>query len=146
MRCPEPYVRRVNYYETDKMAIVHHSNYIRWFEEAREDFVRKAGIDYEQIEANGILMAVVGVSCEYKYSARYGDIVVIETRPVLFNGVRLNFEYTVREQSSGRVLVTGTSSHCFLGEDTRRPLNLERRMPEYCAILGSLMAETGGDK
>ena len=58
-----PYQRRVNYYETDQMSIVHHSNYIRWFEEARLDLLDQAGLNYRKMEATGIIVPVVDVSC-----------------------------------------------------------------------------------
>ena len=63
-----PYVRRAFYYETDKMAIVHHSNYIRWFEESRIDFMRRAGLDCAMLEGEGILMPVTGVEAKYRSS------------------------------------------------------------------------------
>ena len=141
-----PYVRRVAYYETDKMGIVHHSNYIRWFEEARDAYVRRYGIDYTLIEARGILMPVTGVTCEYKRAAKYGDVAEIYVRPRFFNGVRLRYEYEVRAQDSGLLLVTGTSGHCFIDEVSRKPLNLKRLMPEYCEILLKLIEENGGTK
>jgi len=140
-----PYLRRVAYYETDQMGIVHHSNYIRWFEEAREDFVRRQGIDYCRIEAAGILMPVVSVDCRYRRAARYGDVVEITACPRRFNGVRLVYDYAVREQNSGALLVTGRSEHCFIDKLSRAPVNLNRRMPDYCAVLSRLVRpENGG--
>ena len=53
------YKRQVNYYETDKMGIVHHSNYIRFFEEARIDFLDKIGLNYKKIEDMGLIMPVI---------------------------------------------------------------------------------------
>ena len=67
----EPYSRKVYYYETDKMSIVHHSNYIRMFEEARLDLMDKCGIDYAQIESLGIIMPVLEVTCKYVKSLFY---------------------------------------------------------------------------
>ena len=57
-----PYRRLVQYYETDRMGIVHHSNYIRWFEEARTDFLRNNGIVYSDLEQSGVMIPVVNVS------------------------------------------------------------------------------------
>lgn len=53
------YTHRVQYYETDKMGIVHHSNYIRWFEEARIDWMRHCGISYREMEKQGIIVPVL---------------------------------------------------------------------------------------
>ena len=59
------YERKINYYETDQMAIVHHSNYIRYFEEARVSFMEQAGYPYERLEAEEILSPVINVSCKF---------------------------------------------------------------------------------
>ena len=139
-----PYEHRVQYYETDQMGVVHHSNYIRWFEEARDDFVRRNGIDYRLIEAEGIRLPVIGVSCDYKSAAKYGDLAEITVRPVFFNGVRLRCEYEVRLKESGALIAVGRSEHCYVDAGTGKPLNLKRRMPEYCAVLTRLTEECGG--
>ena len=67
----------VYYYETDRMGIVHHSNYIRWFEEARLDWMKQIGWDYKTIEDDNIIIPVLSVSAEYKTMSRYGDNIVI---------------------------------------------------------------------
>ncbi|MEG1427807.1 MAG: thioesterase family protein, partial [Oscillospiraceae bacterium] len=74
------YERKVNYYETDKMAIVHHSNYIRWFEEARIELMEHMGLPYEKMEAAGIQIPVLEVRCNYKSMVRFGDTVKIQVR------------------------------------------------------------------
>lgn len=140
-----PLTHRVAYHETDQMGIVHHSNYIRWFEEARDACVRDEGIDYRQIEARGILMPVTDVRCDYHRPARYGELVSVEARPVRFTGVRLRYEYRVLDEG-GRLLVTGESGHCFISADTRKPLNLKKHMPEYCEVLSRLVEMEKGDK
>lgn len=134
----KPYLHQVHYYETDQMAIVHHSNYIRWFEEARCDFMDQIGVSYQSVEARGILIPVVDVSCSYLISARYGD--QMEIRPILtqYTGVRMSFRYEVRFAADGRLAATGTSSHCFLDED-RRPVSMKRRDPAFHALLESLV-------
>ena len=141
----QPLRRRVAYYETDQMHIVHHSNYIRWFEEARDDCMRQFGIDYTLVEAEGILMPVIGVTCDYKRGATYYETVSLSALPVYFNGVRLRFAYEFYGED-GALLVTGTSAHCFIDARTRKPLNLKRRMPEYCARLEKLITENGETK
>ena len=61
-----PYDHKVQYYETDGMGIVHHSNYIRWFEEARVDLLEQLGFGYDRIEEAGYSGPVLEVSCQYK--------------------------------------------------------------------------------
>ncbi|MGN1317944.1 MAG: acyl-CoA thioesterase [Lachnospirales bacterium] len=107
------YIRKVQYYETDKMGIVHHSNYIRWFEEARTYYMKENGIDYNLVEKEcGLMMPVIGVSCSYKQGAEYDDEVKIETVISDFNGVKLTFSYKVLKEDI--LLVSGTSTHCFV--------------------------------
>ena len=62
------YKHTVQYYETDKMGITHHSNYVRWMEEARIDFLKQLGWDYARLEKEGIISPTVEVSCKYKRS------------------------------------------------------------------------------
>ena len=141
----KPCVHRVAYYESDQMGIVHHSNYIRWFEEARDEAVRSYGIDYRQIEAHGVLMPVVHISCDYKRAAKYGDLVSVYALPRFFNGIRLRYAYEVRGED-GSLIVTGSSEHCFIDALTRKPLNLKKRMPEYCETLSRLAEQVNGGK
>ena len=60
------YTRPIQYYETDRMGVVHHSNYIRWMEEARVDFMNQCGLPYAKLEQRGIMMPVLSASCQYK--------------------------------------------------------------------------------
>lgn len=132
------YFRTVLYYETDQMAIVHHSNYIRWFEEARMDYMKQSGLDYRDVERDGVLMPVVRVDCRYRRSALYGDPIRIETRLTGFNGVRVTYAYRVCHAETGVLLADGTSEHCFIDAHSRAPLNLKRVRPDWSALLRSL--------
>ncbi|MGE4353149.1 MAG: acyl-CoA thioesterase [Oscillospiraceae bacterium] len=125
-----PYIRRANYYETDKMGIVHHSNYIRWFEEARLDYLKQSGLNYEEMENGGILMPVTDVQCKYHYSIRFDEEVVVWTTPTFFNGLRAVFSYKIYTANGENLAATGESSHCFIDEHTRLPLNLKKRCPD----------------
>ena len=69
--------RNINYYETDKMGVVHHSNYIRFFEEARCYWLQSIEMPFDLLEDNGITIPVLGVNCTYKYHVTFGDILVV---------------------------------------------------------------------
>jgi acyl-CoA thioester hydrolase len=71
------YERKINYYETDKMGIVHHSNYIRFFEEARCDLLDVCDLPYNLMEEKGIMSPVLGVSCRYKQHVTFGDSIEV---------------------------------------------------------------------
>jgi len=108
------YIRKAQYYETDQMGIIHHSNYIRWFEEARCDLLEKVGFGYDRMEREGIVSPVLSVTAEYKSMLRLYDTVLIDPRITAFNGVRFTVEYTVTDAETGELRTTGQSTHCFI--------------------------------
>lgn len=124
-----PYEHNAKYYETDQMGIVHHSNYIRWMEEARMDLMKQMGLDYKQMEAMEIISPVLSVSCEYHSMVHFDDVVVIEPRIVKYNGIKLEVEYRMTDKETGELRTTGRSSHCFLNR-SGRPISLKRSYPE----------------
>lgn len=124
-----PYIRKVNYYETDRMGIVHHSNYIRYFEEARLDFLDKAGFDYPALENCGVISPVLSTSCNHKAMAYYGDTLVIETKLTDIGNVKYSFSYTVTKSETGELVATGTTCHCFLDSD-RKIVSIKRIRPD----------------
>ena len=109
-----PYEHRAKYYETDQMGIIHHSNYIRWMEEARMDMMEQIGLSYKEMEAMEIISPVLAVSCEYHSMVHFDDTVVIEPRIIKYNGIKLELEYRMTDKETGELRTTGRSSHCFL--------------------------------
>ena len=136
----ESYKRRVFYYETDQMSIVHHSNYIRWMEEARLDYMRQAGVNYREMEEEGIIMPVVSVDCRYITPTHYDDTIDILVSLTAFNGVRASFCYEIKSED-GTVVASGHSEHCFLDATTRRPISLKRRLPSFYEQCYQLLEE-----
>ena len=94
----KPYRRKVFYYETDQMGIVHHSNYIRWFEEARIHYLEQSGHPYDGIERRGLMIPVLSASCEYRLAVRFGETVRIETEIVEFKGLKFKIVYEVYDK------------------------------------------------
>ena len=121
----KPYIRRAMYYETDQMGVVHHTNYIRWFEEARVDLLRQCGIDYREMETRGIIIPVVDMQCSYLTSVRFDDVVEIHLTLTKYTGVRMCFSYEVRFAESGILAATGKSTHCFV-DPAGKPIGLKR--------------------
>jgi len=136
----EAYKHKVCYYETDKMGITHHSNYIRWMEEARVDYLEKIGFGYGKLEEMGVMSPVIGIECEYKESTRFNDEVLIEAKIKEFKGVRLVIEYVMRNASSGNIVLVGRSKHCFIGTNNM-PVMLKKILPEFDAKLKELVRE-----
>ena len=136
------YVHRVNYYETDKMGITHHSNYIRFMEEARMSFLSELGFPMTWLEAQGVASPVVSVNCQYRRPTTYGDEIDIEVRLTQYTGVKLSLRYEMRNVRTGEVVATASSSHCFV-EENGRPVAVRRRFAALDAALKA--ARTGED-
>lgn len=133
------YTRTVHYYETDRMDCVHHSNYIRWFEEARVHFMKENGFPYEGLEYSGIVSPVLRAEADYRTMCRFGDTVEIAVELVEYSGTRISFAYTVRDKQSGELRCSGRTWHCFINE-AGRPVSLKKAKPEYHRIAGELLA------
>ena len=123
------YERRINYYETDKMGIVHHSNYIRFLEEARCYMLDEMGIPYSYLEEQKIMIPVLGVNCSFKQHVTFDDIIIIEPYIKDFNGVRLTVGYNVTNKENGNVVLTGETKHCFT-DTSLRPIRLQKSFPD----------------
>ena len=112
-----PYERKAFYYETDQMGVIHHSNYIRWFEEARVDFLEKAGFSYKRMEDMGVMIPVLGASCEYKNAVRFSDTVIIVPKIKEFNGFKMTVTYRVIRKRTTCLWLSAKQSTAF---QTRR--------------------------
>ncbi|MDL2207064.1 acyl-CoA thioesterase, partial [Eubacteriales bacterium OttesenSCG-928-N13] len=129
----KPYERSAHYYETDQMGIIHHSNYIRWFEEARIDLMDQCGVSYAMLEQRGILIPVLSVNVNYIKPARFADPIRIEMKLSNFegtHGIRFTVSYQVTHRESGQLLVTGESCHCFTDKGLR-VVRLKRDHPDF---------------
>ena len=118
-----PYRHRVLYGDTDQMGVVYYANYLRFFEGARNEWIRGLGITYGEIESRGILLPVYEASCQYLRSARYDDVLEIPL-VVTWTRVKIRFEYKVHRQGSDEVMALGHTVHVCVGKDgkpTRAP-------------------------
>ncbi|MDD3172422.1 MAG: acyl-CoA thioesterase [Herbinix sp.] len=130
----KPYIHQAKYYETDQMAVVHHSNYIRWFEEARVDFLEQIGLGYDKIEAAGVYSPVLGVSCEYKSSVRFNENVIITAKLKFFNGIKMKIEYQVLDAKTKQIRAFGVSDHCFV-TTSFKPVSLKKDYKDMYDLL-----------
>jgi len=127
------YQHTVHYYETDKMGIVHHSNYVRWMEEARVDFLAQIGWDFVKLEANGVISPVIAVACEYKNSSRFADVISIAVAIEECGGVRLKLKYTMTN-AQGVLIREARSEHCFMTPQGKL-LRLKKDLPGFYQAL-----------
>ena len=133
------YLHIVQYYETDKMGITHHSNYIRWMEEARVDFLSQIGWEFAKLEAMGIVSPVLTVSCDYKLPTGFSDKVTIKVTVKEFKGVKLFLNYEMKNEE-GKIVCTGTTSHAFLNTEGK-PIRMKQEFPELFETLCGLVEE-----
>lgn len=134
------YTHRVQYYETDKMGIAHHSNYLRWFEEARLDYMDKIGLPFSVMEELGYGCPVLSAECEYKKSVTFDDTVKIITKLTEYGNVRHSFCYTVLNAKTNEICATGKTEHCLLNE-SGRVTSLKRKHPELFDKFTALIDE-----
>lgn len=125
----KPYYHKVQYYETDGMAIVHHSNYIRWMEECRMDFLEQAGLSYEWLEEQGIMFPVLTVSCEYRMAVKFGERVRIDMSYDWFDGIRYGISYRIMSEDGKVLHAAGSTTHCFLNKDLK-PIRVKKMYPD----------------
>lgn len=133
METVQKFTRKACYYETDGMRIVHHSNYIRWFEEARIWWLDLIGFGYDKMEDSGVMIPVLSVSCKYHSPVRFNDEFVIGLMITEFTGVRFKVEYRLFNKTTGKLSAKGESTHCFVSTDLR-PLRTKNTHPEIYRI------------
>lgn len=132
------YQHKVQYYETDQMQIVHHSNYIRWFEEARTDFLEQAGFGYDRFEKEGIISPVLEVHAKYHTMTRFGETVNIKVTMTNFTGLKFTIEYVISDSVTDEIRVTGRTEHCLLDKENK-PIRLKKVNPGLYELLDSLV-------
>jgi len=133
------YQHLVQYYETDKMGITHHSNYIRWMEEARVDFLDKMNWSYAKLEELGIISPVIGVECKYAATTTFSDLINIEVKIVEFKGVKLKLNYLMTN-SEGKTVCEASSEHCFLNK-SGMPIRMKKEFPLFYDALMAQIEE-----
>ena len=111
---------RVEYHHTDQMGIVHHSNYVKFFEVARTEWLRQAGLTYAEMERRGVMMPIVDVQIKYRQPAYYDELIkvkaIVEEMPM----ARMTFKYEIRGEDD-RDIATGLTTLGFIDKTTRRP-------------------------
>lgn len=122
----ESYTHKVNYYETDKMGIVHHSNYVRWLEEARVVAMDKIGYPVSKLEQENLFSPVLAYSVDIKHSTTFEDLVQIIPKVKEYNGVRLEISYEIKLED--KLVAIATTKHCFINEKGL-PQRLNKALP-----------------
>lgn len=135
--------RKINYYETDRMGIVHHSNYIRYMEEARCAWLENIGIPFTLLEENGITIHVLGVNVTYKHHVTFGETIIIKIFIKDYNSVRMTVGYEITNKENGQVVLNGETKHCFTNKELR-PISLKKYNPDFNNKFEIIKVNNGG--
>lgn len=117
---------RVEYHHTDQMGIVHHSNYVKFFEVARTEWLRAIGLTYAEMERRGVMMPIVDVAVKYRNPAVYDELISVTAFVDALPMARMTFRYEVRGED-GREIASGSTTLGFIDSVTRRPM----RAPQW---------------
>ena len=117
---------RVWYVDTDQMGIVHHSNYVKFFEVARTEWLRANGLTYAEMERRGVMMPIVDVAVKYRNPALYDELLSVTAFVDEMPMARMTFRYEVRGED-GRDIASGSTTLGFVDRETRRP----QRAPQW---------------
>ena len=133
----KPYYHEVKYYECDGMGITHHSNYIRFMEEARVDWMDQLGYGFDRMESEGVVSPVVSVDCRYRIPTNFKDIIEITISVAHLSELKISFAYTMKV--SDRIVCTATSTHCFL--ENGKPVSVSQRFLTLYKAIQRLMLD-----
>jgi len=123
---------RIPYAHTDQMGMVYYANYFVYFEMARSEMLREAGIPYAELERRGVLLPVVEARCEYRKPARYDDLLLIRSRCTEIHGPRLHIEYEVSR--NGDLIAEGHTEHVCMTPQGR----VLKPVPEIRSLAGGI--------
>jgi acyl-CoA thioester hydrolase len=115
---------RVRYAETDAMGVVYYANYLTYFEVARVEYLRAAGIRYRALEGDGTVAAVTAAHVDYHAPARFDDELSLWTRCVSMGKVRFRIEYEVHREADDVRVASGYTEHALLAHETLRPVRI----------------------
>lgn len=141
---------RVHYKQTDQMGVVHHANYVAWFEIGRTEWMRANGFPYSKMEELGLMLPVIEVDVKYKKSAFYDDVVAVFTKIKSHSPIRLEFYYEARkighadsnlqadqnnaEEPKGELLASGRSLHIWVSKKWK-PIRISQAAPEIYELI-----------
>lgn len=127
---------RVIYADTDAMGIVYHTNYIKWFEIGRTEFLREIGYPYARMEREKIWLPVVSANCNYKVPAVYDDMLEIHSKVANLKAATIVMSYEIYRKETGELLVNGETKHAIT-DPQLKPIRLKTVNPElYETLMG----------
>ncbi len=110
--------QEIRFNECDPLGIVWHGNYVKYFEEGREAFGKKYGLDYMELYVNGYATPIVHLECFFRKTLQYKDVALIEVIYRKTEAAKIIFDYTIRKESSGELVCTGSTTQVFVANGT----------------------------
>lgn len=112
---------RVRYADTDQMKMVYYGKYFEYFEQARSELLRSIGLPYSDVEKSGIFLPVIEAYARYRRSARYDDLITVESTVDEMPVTRIRITYKIFGEGEEEALVEGYTVHSFVNVETGRP-------------------------
>jgi len=131
------YSRSVFFYETDKMGVVHHSNFVRWLEEARTEYFISVNLAHVETERLGVMSPVTDIDLKYKHPAHYGEKFTVKMQMIKYTGVRFRMKYSVVNEDNV-VMLEGETGHAFI-DNNFKPVSLARAIPVRHEVMKTLI-------
>ena len=119
------YYRKAQYHETDQMGIIHHSNYVKWMEEARIGYMSRMGFSYKKVEELGVISPVVEISVAYRKQVFFDDEIRIRVGIKQYNGISLEFNYEFFNASRNEICTTAFSKRWETDRSQKRASGIE---------------------
>jgi len=120
---------KVRYSETDQMGFVHHSNYLKYFELARIEWLNAVEFSYKRLEENGVIMPVIDAEIFFKSPAFFDDLLSVELTLLEMPKIKVKFKYLVMNQL-GNEVATGSTTLAFLNSKNNRPIRCPESLTE----------------
>ena len=139
----------VRFAETDQMGVVHHSEYVVWFEAGRVALMAEAGMPYTEIAGAGYNFAVTDLQCRYRSAIRFGDAVQVITRLGTLRSRQIEFTYEIRNRHTGLLYADGHTRHICVDGDgrmTRVPERIAQRLLNAPLLEGGTVVGAAGDE
>ncbi|MBQ3322867.1 MAG: acyl-CoA thioesterase [Firmicutes bacterium] len=134
--------RPVNYYETDRMGVVHHSNYLRYLEEARYVWMEDMNLPYPEFEKQGVIIPCTKAEETFLNFLRYGDVFSVHMEMYKFTGLRMYFRYEVYNETTGELCLTAETVHYTTTKEDYKPTSIKRSHPDLFEKITSLVSDT----
>ena len=132
---PWTYKSKVRYFETDRMGVVHHSNYLRFLENARMDWMDENIMKYSELEKLGVIVPAISASGNFKGFLHFDEHYSITMKLIEYTGVRMKFSYEIYSDDTGKLCYDGETAHFFSSDALKTgkdymPISIKRKLPE----------------